>query len=169
MILSYPDIRNKVAEAFLTQIKKQFPEVKSVSGVATGGIAQAALVAQKMDLPMTYVRSSAKGHGRQNQVEGVVHANEATVVIEDLVSTGGSSLLAVDALKQAGANVHGLVAIFTYGFQKSIDAFAQAKVPYSTLTNYDLLIQEAEKMGYVSADQVARLSNWKQAPDAWGV
>jgi orotate phosphoribosyltransferase len=169
LVLSYPEIRDAVAEAFANEIREKYPNAKSISGVATGGIAQGALVAAKLGLPMTYVRSSAKGHGRQNQVEGVVNQGEETVVIEDLISTGGSSLKAVDALREAGAKVSGLVAIFTYGFQKSIDAFSEAKVPFSTLTNYSLLIEEAQKLGYVSAEQVESLNEWRQAPDQWAV
>ena len=124
-----------MANAFSTIIKSEYPNAASISGVATGGIAQGALVAEQMRLPMTYVRSSAKGHGRQNQVEGVVKQGEETVVIEDLISTGGSSLKAVEALRETGAKVSGLVAIFNYGFKKITEAFKIAYVPFKTLTN----------------------------------
>lgn len=167
LVLSHPEIRDYVADAFVAHIKENYADVQSISGVATGGIAQAALVAQRLNLPMTYVRSGKKSHGRQNQVEGVVNAGDKTVVIEDLVSTGGSSLTAVDALKERGAQVQGLVAIFTYGFQKSVDAFQNANMPLMALTNYSTLIEEASKMGYVSAEQVSTLEEWRSAPSEW--
>lgn len=167
LVLSHPEIRDYVADAFVAYIKENYADVQSISGVATGGIAQAALVAQRLNLPMTYVRSGKKSHGRQNQVEGVVNAGDKTVVIEDLVSTGGSSLTAVDALKDRGAQVQGLVAIFTYGFQKSVDAFRNANMPLMALTNYSTLIEEASKMGYVSAEQVSTLEEWRSAPSEW--
>lgn len=167
LVLSHPEIRDYVADAFMTHIKENYPDTKSISGVATGGIAQAALVAQRLNLPMTYVRSGKKNHGRQNQVEGVVNNGDKTVVIEDLVSTGGSSLTAVEALKERGADVQGLVAIFTYGFQKSVDAFSAANMPLMALTNYSTLIEQAVSMGYVSNEQIVTLEKWRSAPSEW--
>lgn len=167
LVLSHPQIRDHVADAFVAHIEANYSDVQSISGVATGGIAQAALIAQRLNLPMTYVRSGKKSHGRQNQVEGVVNSGDKTVVIEDLVSTGGSSLTAVDALKERGADVQGLVAIFTYGFQKSVDAFQEASMPLMALTNYGTLIEEAVKMGYVSDEQVSTLEQWRSAPSEW--
>jgi len=167
LVLSYPEIRNYVANAFAKIIEKHYPNCQSVSGVATGGIAQGALVANILNLPMTYVRSDKKSHGRQNQVEGVVRENEATVVIEDLVSTGGSSLVAVEALREKNAAVLGLIAIFSYGFPQSKTAFENAKVPFHSLTNYSILIEEAQKMGYVGAAQIESLEEWRKAPNVW--
>ena len=167
LVLSYPEIRNYVADAFVTHIKESYPDVESISGVATGGIAQGALVAERLGLPMTYVRSGKKSHGRQNQVEGVVKPGEKTVVIEDLISTGGSSLTAVEALKEKGANVMGLLAIFTYGFQASVDAFSQAGVPMATLSNYSLLIEEALANNYVTQEQLGTLEKWRESPGEW--
>lgn len=167
LILSHPKIRGFVADAFASLIKEKYPEAVSISGVATGGIAQAAMIAERLDLPMTYVRSGKKSHGRQNQVEGVVNQGDKIVVIEDLISTGGSSLQAIDALKEKGADVLGLVAIFNYGFQQSFDAFANAGVPFDSLTSYGVLSTEAAARGYISTTEAEALESWRQAPSKW--
>ncbi len=165
--LSYPTIRQEIKKAFCEIIREKYPQVEVIAGVATGGIAIGALVAEELNLPFIYVRSEAKKHGLGNQVEGVLHANQKVVVIEDLVSTGKSSLTAVDALREAGANIEGMVAIFTYGFEKATTAFNNANCQLVTLSDYDHLIQQAVESGYVNSDQLATLKEWKLNPDAW--
>jgi orotate phosphoribosyltransferase len=138
-----------------------------IAGVATGAIAQAALVADKMNIPMLYVRSSQKAHGLGNQIEGDIKAGKKVIVLEDLVSTGGSSLKAVSALQEAGLEVLGMSAIFTYGFPVSEENFQEAGVSLSTLTTYHDLIQEAADTGYVHADDLETLQNWRRDPAGW--
>ncbi len=149
-------------------IEKKFPEVKLIAGVATAGIAHGALVADYMGLPFVYVRSKPKGHGLTNQIEGQLIGQENTVVIEDLISTGMSSLAAVEALRNAGCGVMGLTAIFTYGFQKSIDAFAEANCEFHTLSNYQSMLPIAIESGHVSEDQLETLNAWRNNPGEWG-
>ncbi|MFN6380206.1 MAG: orotate phosphoribosyltransferase [Flavobacteriales bacterium] len=165
--LSYPMIRNEIKKAFCEIIRESYSDVEVIAGVATGGIAIGALVAEELNLPFIYVRSEAKKHGLGNQVEGVLHANQKVVVIEDLVSTGKSSLTAVDALREAGARIEGMVAIFTYGFEKATTAFNDANCQLVTLSDYDHLIQQAVQSGYVNNDQLATLREWKLNPEAW--
>ena len=165
--LSYPAIREEIKKAFCEIIRAQFPHAEVIAGVATGGIAIGALVAEELNLPFIHVRSEAKKHGLGNQVEGVLHANQKVVVIEDLVSTGKSSLTAVDALREAGANIEGMVAIFTYGFEKATTAFNNANCQLVTLSDYDQLIQQAAQSGYVNNDQLTTLKEWKLNPEAW--
>lgn len=167
LILSYPTIRTFVQNAFVELIENKYKEAKHISGVATGGIAQAALIADQMNLPMSYIRSGKKGHGRQNQVEGKINANEPIVVIEDLISTGGSSLQAIDALKDNNANVAGLVAIFSYGFQIAVDAFDKAQIPFYTLTDYNTLIDVALELEYIDVDSKKTLDEWRLSPSTW--
>ncbi|MCH2234569.1 MAG: orotate phosphoribosyltransferase [Crocinitomicaceae bacterium] len=166
-ILSYPEIRTAVRLTFAEQIKNEFENVDVIAGVATGGIAIGALVAQELGLPFIYVRSSAKGHGLQNQVEGDFKAGDRVVVIEDLISTGGSSFKAVEALRNAEANVLGIAAIFTYGFQKSIDLFEENNCKLFTLSDYDHLIDQAAATNYVNDSQIESLKNWKLNPENW--
>lgn len=165
--LSFPSIRTAIRQTFSEQIKKQFETVDVIAGVATGGIAIGALVAEEMGLPFIYVRSSAKGHGLGNMIEGEFHSGQRVVVIEDLISTGGSSLKAIEALREAKCNVLGLAAIFSYGFQMADDSFKQAKCPYFTLSNYDILLEKAVKENYISDKDVESLSNWKTNPENW--
>jgi orotate phosphoribosyltransferase len=165
--LSFPQIRTAIRQTFSEQIKKEFETVEVIAGVATGGIAIGALVAEEMGLPFIYVRSGAKGHGLGNQIEGEYHQGQRIVVIEDLISTGGSSLKAVEALRDAGCNVLGLAAIFTYGFQVAKDNFKEAKCPYFTLSNYDLLIEKAVKENYISEKNMESLAEWKNNPKNW--
>lgn len=165
--LSFPSIRTAIRQTFSEQIKKQFETVDVIAGVATGGIAIGALVAEEMGLPFIYVRSSAKGHGLGNQIEGEYHSGQRVVVIEDLISTGGSSLKAVEALRESKLNVLGLAAIFTYGFQVAEDNFKEANCPYFTLSNYDLLVELAAKENYVSEKDLESLTNWKTNPKTW--
>lgn len=167
-ILSHPSIRTYIRQVLAEKINEQFPKPEIVAGVATGGIAIGALVAQEMGLPFVYVRSSAKGHGMQNLIEGgTIEKGQNVIVIEDLISTGKSSLLAVKALKDAGANVKGLVAIFSYGFEESVQAFAKEKVPFHTLTNYNTLVEHAASLDYVSKDEIESLNAWRQDPKNW--
>ena len=165
--LSYPAIRRELAKAFADAIKEQYPNAEVIAGVATGGIAIGALTAELLDLPFIYVRSEAKKHGLGNQVEGIVPDGKKVVVIEDLVSTGKSSLNAVEALREVNAQVLGMMAIFTYGFAKAAKAFEDATCDLYTLSNYDFLVQKAASNGYVSEDQLQTLNDWKINPEQW--
>ena len=166
--LSHPTVRTYLREQMAQTIKAQHPTVEVIAGVATGAIALAALVAQELNLPMVYVRASAKGHGHQNLIEGQLANNARVVVIEDLVSTGMSSLQAVDALREAGANVLGMGAIFTYGFQKAVDAFTEKNCSLFTLSDYDHLLQVAEGRNTLNAQEAKTLAQWRQDPESWG-
>jgi orotate phosphoribosyltransferase len=165
--LSYPDIRDFIKESFRTTILKHFGVPELIAGVATGAIAQGALVADAMKLPFVYVRPSAKEHGRQNQIEGRLQKGQKVVVVEDLISTGGSSLKSVESLRQAGATVLGMVAIFTYGFRLATDNFIKAGVELHTLTNYHVLIETALSTGDIRRDQVEMLKKWREDPAHW--
>jgi orotate phosphoribosyltransferase len=167
--LSYPEIREYITEAFTRAIDDSFPAPDLVAGVATGAIAQGALVANAMNLPFVYVRPSAKGHGRQNLIEGRLHPGQNVLVVEDLISTGGSSLKAVEALRQAGARVSGMVAIFSYGFQLAKDNFRDANVDLRTLTDYQTLVEVALESGDILPEQVEMLQEWKKNPAQWKV
>lgn len=158
--LSYPEVRQEIAKGFQHVLTEQYSQADIVAGVATGGIAHAAFVAERTGLPMCYVRTSAKGHGKQNQVEGRLAEGAKVVVIEDLFSTGGSTLEAVKALREAGAEVLGVLAIFTYGFEKMKEAFTKAKVPYATLSHFQALIEVAEEEGYIAKEDIEELKNW---------
>ncbi|MDA8787464.1 orotate phosphoribosyltransferase [Schleiferiaceae bacterium] len=166
--LSHPTVRTYLREQMAQTIKAQHPTVEVIAGVATGAIALAALVAQELNLPMVYVRASAKGHGRQNLIEGQLANNARVVIIEDLVSTGMSSLQAVDALREAGANVLGMGAIFTYGFQKALDAFTEKNCRLFTLSDYAHLLQVAEGRNTLNAQEAKTLAQWRQDPESWG-
>jgi orotate phosphoribosyltransferase len=165
--LSFPEIREHIKNAFRSIIREHFKESQVIAGVATGAIAQGALVADLMDLPFIYVRSSAKGHGRNNLIEGRMEPGKRVVVVEDLVSTGGSSLKAVDALRDAGGKVEGMVAIFSYGFPVAEEAFKRAGIRLFTLTDYDTLIGMALETGYIEQSQVGLLEQWRADPSAW--
>jgi orotate phosphoribosyltransferase len=165
--LSYPAIRTHIRQGYAEAILEQFGKPDAIAGVATGGIAQGALVAQELGIPFIYVRSSAKGHGLGNQIEGHFEKGQKIVVIEDLISTGGSSLIAVKALREAGCEVKGLVAIFTYGFEVAKRNFENADCPYITLTDYDHMIEQALKLEYINESDVQSLKEWKNAPDSW--
>ncbi|GAA0876239.1 orotate phosphoribosyltransferase [Wandonia haliotis] len=165
--LSYPNIRTFLRQSYSQAILEKFGKPDVIAGVATGGIAQGALVAQELGIPFIYVRSSAKGHGLGNQIEGVFEEGQNVVVIEDLISTGGSSLKAVEALKEAGCNVKGLVAIFTYGFAVAEENFEKADCPYITLSNYDFLIEQALHSNYVTESDLESLREWKENPSEW--
>ncbi|WDF67820.1 orotate phosphoribosyltransferase [Sphingobacterium oryzagri] len=165
--LSHPAIRTYIRQKLSQLIQEEFGTVEMISGVATAGIPQGVLVAQDLGLPFTYVRSSAKDHGRQNLIEGEVVSGQRVVVIEDLISTGKSSLQAVEALRAAGCNVVGLVSIFTYGFDAAVRNFAEAKCPFFSLCNYDALIKVAVTNSYVLESDVALLEQWRRDPANW--
>ncbi len=165
--LSFPEIRNYLKEAFEATILDRFGRPDLLAGVATGAIAQGALVADLMELPFIYVRASAKDHGRKNLVEGRMEPGQKVVVVEDLVSTGGSSLKAVDAIREAGGEVTGMVAIFTYGFPVAEEAFRMAGVPLYTLSDYHTLIDMALETGFIEESQIDLLTRWRENPSAW--
>ena len=164
--LSHPRVRTYLREHMSALIQAQYPSVDVVAGVATGAIALAALVAQELDLPMVYVRSSAKEHGRQNLIEGELPKNARVVVIEDLVSTGKSSLQAVEALREAGAQVLGMTAIFTYGFPAATEAFAAASCSLHTLSDYDHLLKSAESRGTLNTEELKAMAGWRHDQSA---
>ncbi|MCQ2250070.1 MAG: orotate phosphoribosyltransferase [Bacteroidales bacterium] len=166
--LSYPEVRKYLVSQFVDKIKAMYPDVELIAGVATGAIAVGVLVAEAMGLPFVYVRSSSKNHGLENQVEGVCNPGQKTVVIEDLVSTGMSSLKAVSALREKEVNVMGMLAIFTYGFPVAEEAFKQANCTLDTLSNYNSLIALAQEAGYVQQNQLDTLLAWRKCPDTWG-
>ncbi|MBQ1696709.1 MAG: orotate phosphoribosyltransferase [Bacteroidales bacterium] len=167
--LSYPEARNFLKQCFADIIRREYPGVELIAGVATGAIAVGALVADLLGLPFVYVRSASKGHGLENQVEGVCHAGQKVVVIEDLVSTGMSSLKAVSALREKGCEIMSMIAIFTYGFPVAEQAFKDANCTLRTLSNYNALIALAKETGYVKEQQIDALLAWRKSPDTWGV
>jgi len=166
--LSYPKIRTYIRQQFVELINAEFGAVDVIAGVATGAIAQGALVAQELGLPFVYVRSSQKEHGLSNQIEGVVQSGQSVVVVEDLVSTGKSSLAAVKALRDAGCNVKGMVAIFTYEMEIAKTNFEEAKCKLVTLSNYDSLIRKAVESNYISDSDIHSLVKWRENPAKWG-
>ena len=168
LALSYPEVRTNVKNALVEAIREHFPAAEVIAGVATAGIPQGALVADVLHLPYIYVRPEPKSHGMGNQIEGRLLAGQKVVVIEDLISTGGSSLKVVDVLRQAGAEVLGMAAIFTYGFGVATENFRQKDLPLLCLSNYDCLIQEALKLDYIDQSQLATLAQWRENPAEWG-
>jgi orotate phosphoribosyltransferase len=166
--LSYPKIRTYIRQHFVEVINEHFPKPEVIAGVATGGIAIGALVAQELGLPFVYVRSEAKKHGLTNMIEGEIEKGQSVVVIEDLISTGGSSLKAIEALRDKGCVVKGMVAIFTYGFNEAEENFKKAKCRVETLTNYDTLINAALEKEYITEKDVKKLREWRVNPSAWG-
>ena len=169
LTLSYPEVRKDIEKELAELVKTQYPEVECLMGTSTAGIPHAALIADILNLPMGYVRGGAKSHGRNNQIEGKVTEGMKVVVIEDLISTGGSSLECVEALRQAGCEVLGLVAIFTYGLPKAVTKFAEAKCSYHTISNYDALIEVAVEQNYIAAADMEKLVAWKKDPsdESW--
>ncbi|PCF83365.1 orotate phosphoribosyltransferase [Staphylococcus delphini] len=159
--LGYPEVRTAIRDGLIELIQQHFAEVEIVSGTATAGIPHAAYISDKMNLPMNYVRSKSKSHGKQNQIEGARSEGKKVVVIEDLISTGGSSITAVEALQEAGAEVLGVVAIFTYGLNKADETFKAAGVPFYTLSSYDELIEVAREEGKISEDDIQTLVEWR--------
>jgi orotate phosphoribosyltransferase len=166
-ILSYPKVRTFVRQQFVEAIENNYPNVDVIVGVATGGIAIGALIAEDMGLPFCYVRSAAKGHGMQNLIEGEVPTGKNVVVIEDLISTGGSSLKAVDALRESDAIVLGMAAIFTYDFDLAKNNFKEKKCNLLVLSDYNTLIQAAEAENYITEKDVQSLTEWRENPSEW--
>ncbi|GIQ67927.1 orotate phosphoribosyltransferase [Xylanibacillus composti] len=162
LTLSYPEVRSAVADGFCQVIRDHYPDAEVIAGTATAGIPHAAWVADKLGLPMIYIRDKAKGHGRQNQIEGLLKPGQKTIVIEDLISTGGSSIKAAEAAREAGANVLAVVAIFTYQFAKAERGFADAGIPLHTLSNYTVLCQEALASGKIQSEDLDMLSRWRE-------
>ena len=166
--LSFPEIRTFIKNSLVEKIRNSFPDAEVISGVATAGIAQGALVADALNLPFGYVRPEPKKHGMGNQIEGPAPAGKKVVVIEDLISTGGSSLKAIKALSDAGAVILGTVAIFSYGFEVASDNFKSAGVRLEVLSDYNVLIEAALQKNYISGDQIDILSKWRLSPETWG-
>jgi orotate phosphoribosyltransferase len=167
--LSFPNVRNFIKIQFATQILEMYPDVDVIAGVATGAIAQGALVADLIGKPFIYIRSAPKGHGLENLIEGDLKPGQKVVIIEDLISTGGSSLKAAQAVRDCGGEVLGMVAIFTYGFQVAHDNFKEAGIKLTTLSNYQTLLKVAADIGYVSADDIATLEEWRKNPSEWSI
>lgn len=165
--LSFPALRSFVKIELARLVMEQFPQADAVAGVATGAIAQGALVADELGLPFAYVRSKPKDHGLANLIEGELPSGAKVVVVEDLISTGGSSLKAVEALRNAGYEVVGMVASYTYGFDVAKQAFEEAKVQLLTLTNYEAVLEAALQTGYISKDQIPTLNEWRSNPSEW--
>lgn len=165
--LSFPPVRTFIKKALAEEIRLKFPEAQAIGGVATAGIAQGALVADELGLPYIYVRPVAKSHGMGNQIEGKLQPGQKIVMIEDLISTGGSSLKAAQAVIQAGGEVIGMVAIFTYGFEKASQNFQAAGIPLVCLSNYQNLLGIALEQGYIKPDMLETLSDWRKSPETW--
>ncbi len=166
--LSYPDTRTFIKKALAELIRAKYPDAHAIVGVATGGIAQGALVADLLELPFAYVRPEPKKHGMGNQIEGRLEKGQSVVIVEDLISTGGSSLKVVDALREAGIEVAGMVAIFTYGFELAANNFAAKNVQLDTISNYNALIEVALEHNYINSGQQESLAAWRLAPEQWG-
>ncbi len=167
-ILSYPELREHVCRWMADNIITRYPDVEVIAGVATGAIAHGALIAHMLKKPFIYVRPKPKDHGTGSQIEGILEEGAKVVVVEDLISTGSSSLAAVDALVKAGAYVKGMVAIFSYNFNQSRRAFENADVELNTLTNYDTLIDVARETGYINESDMGMLKEWRYSPSSWG-
>ena len=167
MVLSFPAVRNYIKEEIAKNLENEFGKPDVIAGVATGAIGIGALVAEFLGLPFVYVRPEAKKHGRQNQIEGFIEKGQNVVVIEDLISTGNSSLVAVDALKAVGVNVKGMVAIFTYGFDISKENFKTNNVNLFTLSNYESLLEQALDIKYITDNEFKTLKEWKKNPSEW--
>ncbi len=165
--LSFPEIRSFIRDSFVNEIIKNFPKADVIAGVATGAIAHGVLVAEKMNLPFIYVRSASKAHGMENLIEGVVEAGQKVIVIEDLISTGGSSLKAVNALREAGCDVLGMAAIFSYGFPQAEKSFQEMDCKLITLSNYSTLLSLALESGYISQKESDLLAEWRNDPANW--
>jgi orotate phosphoribosyltransferase len=166
--LSFPVVRSYIRDSFVLLVRELYPEAQMIAGVATGAIAHGALAADKLGLPFIYVRSGAKEHGLGNQIEGYYEKGQKVVVVEDLISTGGSSLSVVKALREAGCDVLGMVAIFTYEFKKASDGFTAENCALHTLSNYSVLVETAVNTGYIGQDEVEILKKWRSDPSAWG-
>lgn len=166
--LSYPALRNYIKEQLAEAIKENFQEAACIAGVATAGVPQGALVADVLDLPYIYVRPKPKDHGMGNLIEGKIEKGQKVVLVEDLISTGGSSLKAAQALQEAGFVVLGMVAIFTYGFDVASKNFKDAKIPLVCLSDFNWLVKEAVAKKYISEDQLSHIQSWRESPETWG-
>lgn len=169
LTMAYPEVRNYIADAFAQLITSQYPDAEVIAGTATAGIPHAAWVADKLNLPMAYIRDKAKGHGKQNQIEGLISPGQKVVVIEDLISTGGSSIKAAQAVQEAGGEVLAVLAIFSYELDRAVDAFAAAEMPLQSLSNYSTLIDVALAKGTIAPTDVELLKSWRNDPAAFGV
>ena len=167
LTLRYPEIRKQISKAFVDVIEDKFPDVEVITGTATAGIPHAAWIAQSLDKPLAYVRAKAKAYGMGNQIEGGVDKGQPTVVIEDLVSTGGSVVSVVDALQFIGADIRGVISIFTYGFDKSNKKFEKKEIPFYSLTDYTTLIDVALEEGTIKDEDLKLLNDWRKSPDTW--
>jgi orotate phosphoribosyltransferase len=167
--LSFPAARDIIRDGLISLVKEFFPQTEAIAGVATAGVPQGAIMADRLQLPFVYVRPKPKDHGMENLIEGRVVKGQKVVLVEDLISTGGSSLKAADALRDAGFEVLGMVAIFTYGFQIAEDNFSKSGVELVTLSNYSLLVEEAVARNYVKAEELKLLNEWRNAPGEWQV
>ncbi len=167
-ILSFPESRTFIRQSLANVIQKQYGSSNLIAGVATGAIAHGALVAEEMGLPFIYVRSAKKGHGKQNMIEGAYTSGQSVIVIEDLISSGKSSLEAVETLREEGLNVKGLISIFTYGFNAATENFKKADCEFISLCNYSTLLQEAVKQEYINESDVEILEKWRENPSKWG-
>ena len=169
LTLTAPEVRNDVENALAKTIKENYPEAEVLMGTSTAGIAHAAITAHLLDMPMGYVRSGNKDHGRQNRIEGKLEAGDKVVVVEDLISTGGSVIEVADALREAGAEVLGIVSIFTYGMQKGLDRLAAANLKNVSLTNFDVIAKVAAETGYIKEEDVSRLIAFRNNPsdESW--
>jgi orotate phosphoribosyltransferase len=167
-ILSYPKMRTRVAQSIADIIASEYPQAEIIAGVATGAIAHGVMVADKLEKPFIYVRPKPKDHGTGSQIEGILESGKKVVVVEDLISTGMSSLAAVDALRKAGAEILGMVAIFTYGFAISSEQFAAAGVELTTLSDYKALVEMAKETGYIDESDYKVLNEWRISPSTWG-
>lgn len=165
--LSYPALRSKIRDHLSAAISNAFPEAEVIAGVATAGIPQGALVSDQLDLPFVYVRSKPKGHGMENMIEGKLAPGQKVVLVEDLVSTGGSSLKAAEALRENGAEVLGMVAIFTYGFDVAAENFRKAGISLVCLSNYEVMLDEAVRRQLVQDEQLESLQDWRKDPAGW--
>ena len=165
--LSYPSVRNFIKLELARTIIEKYEEVEVIAGVATGAIAQGAMVAEELNLPFVYIRSTPKDHGLENLIEGDLKPGSKVVVIEDLISTGGSSLQAVEAIRNAGCHIVGMVAIFTYGLPIAVERFKEAKVSLTTLCNYDTILDEALKTEYIDESEIKTLQEWRKNPAKW--
>lgn len=166
--LSHPAVRTFIRESFARLIDEQFPRPDVIAGVATGAIAHGVLVAEELGLPFVYVRPEPKKHGLGNLIEGDIRSGQSVVVVEDLISTGGSSLKAVEALREAGCDVKGMTAIFTYGFPSAQENFTKAKCALYTLSDYPTLVQQALKSEYITENELQTLEAWRRSPSTWG-
>ncbi len=167
-VLSFPETRTFICQEFVKLVREKYPNAEAIAGVATGAIAHGVLVAEAMQLPFIYVRSKPKGHGLENLIEGDIQPGTKVVVIEDLISTGGSSISAAEAIRNFGAEVLGMLAIFTYNFPLAAQNFEAANIELTTLSNYNLLLKLAYDSGEITDVQLESLNNWRKSPETWG-